>query len=409
MKAAMYSNSRIETFEQCPRKYKFRYIENIRTDTEGVEAFVGKRVHESLEKLYKDLKMGRMNSLEDLLRFYESEWEKSWHGKVHVVREGISPGHYFEIGKRCISDYYKRFHPFDQTRTLGLEERIEMKLMDGDRVYSIQGYIDRLSWDPATETYEIHDYKTSNSMPTQEDVDEDRQLALYHLGIKQRWPDAKKVKLIWHYVAFDKDISSERSESDLKTLEREVIEAIRRIEEESKLGRWEVRTSRLCDWCEYKPLCPAWKHPTEMQALPPNEYLQNTGVQLVQKYAELEAQKADHQAAIKSLADEQKKIEEAALAFASKEGFLSIDGPGHRLIIKNEDDFRAPTKSEDPFAWELLRTTLKNAGKLEEVSTVNSAMLKFAIRRGKWPEALVKSIQGLVASGIKKSVALVKK
>ena len=47
----MYSHSRLETFEQCPQKYKFRYIDNIRTETEGIEAFVGKRVHEALEKL----------------------------------------------------------------------------------------------------------------------------------------------------------------------------------------------------------------------------------------------------------------------------------------------------------------------------------------------------------------------
>src|ERR1035438_10375875 len=39
--------------------------------------------------------------------------------------------------------------------------------------------------------------------------------------------------------------------------------------------------------------------PAQMENLPPNEYLQNSGVQLVQKYAELEARKADLQAAIK--------------------------------------------------------------------------------------------------------------
>src|SRR3954470_12037848 len=77
----VYSNSRIETFEQCPRKYKLRYVDNIRTDREGVEAFVGKRVHETLEKLYRDLKLTKLNSLEDLLAFYEAAWEKNWHGK----------------------------------------------------------------------------------------------------------------------------------------------------------------------------------------------------------------------------------------------------------------------------------------------------------------------------------------
>ena len=405
----MYSNSRIEAFEQCPRKYKFRYIENIRTETEGVEAFVGKRVHEALEKLYRDLKMGKLNPLEDLLAFYESEWEKAWHGKVNVVRAGITPGHYFALGKQCLTDYYRRFHPFNQGRTLGLEERIEMKLKDGEKVYTVQGYIDRLTWVPETETYEIHDYKTGSSVPTQEEADQDRQLALYQLGIMQRWPDAKHFKLIWHYLASDKDIVSSRTAADLSALERGVIEAIHRIEGEAKLGHWDVRVSRLCDWCEYKPICPAWKHPAAMEALPPNEYLQNTGVQLVRKYAELENRKADLQAEIKTLAAEQSKIEEAAVAWAQKENIVTIDGPEHRLVIKNEEEFKAPTKSEDPFAWELLRTTLKNAGRLEEVSTVNSAMLKFAIKRKQWPEDLVKSILGLVVQQVKRSISLVKK
>jgi putative RecB family exonuclease len=405
----VYSNSRIETFEQCPRKYKFRYIDNIRTETEGIEAFVGKRVHETLEKLYRDLKMTKLHTLEELLQFYESEWEKNWHGKVNVVRQGITPGHYFELGKRCLVDYYKRYQPFNHGKTLGLEERIEMKLKEGDRSYSIQGYIDRLTWDPESETYEIHDYKTGANLPTQEDADEDRQLALYQLGIKQRWPDAKNIKLVWHYLAMDKEIVSFRTEGDLNTLEREVIEAIRQIEEEAKLGRWEVRVTRLCEWCEYKSICPAWKHPVAMESVPPNEYLKDSGVQLVQKYAELEARKADLQAEIKTVTQEEAKIEEAAVAFAQKEDLLTLDGPEHRLVIKNEEEFRAPTKSEDPFSWELLRTTLKNAGKLEDVSTVNSAMLKFAIKKGKWPQDLVKSIMGLVTHRMKRTIALVRK
>jgi len=405
----MYSNSRIETFEQCPRKYKFRYVDNVRTESEGVEAFVGKRVHETLEKLYRDLKLAKLNGLDDLLRFYESEWEKNWHGKVRVVREGITPGHYFALGQQCIADYYKHYHPFNQAKTLGLEERIEMKLQDGDKTYTVQGYIDRLSWVPETETYEIHDYKTGHTVPTQEDADQDRQLALYQLGLMQRWPDAKNVKLVWHYLAADKTIVSSRTTADLQTLEREVIDAIHDIEKESQLGRWEVRVSRLCEWCEYKSLCPAWKHPIAMEAVSLNAYGQDTGVQLVKKYADLETSKADHQAAIYALQEEQKKLEEAALAFAQKEGVLAIDGPNHRLIIKEEEEFKAPRKTEDPFAWELLRTTLKNAGKLEDVSTVNGNMLKYAMKRGQWPGELVKSILGLVGVGLKKSITLVKK
>jgi putative RecB family exonuclease len=405
----MYSNSRIQTFEQCPRKYKFRYVDNLRMDTEGVEAFVGKRVHEALEKLYRDLKYAKLNPVEDILAFYESEWEKNWTGKVQVANKNFTPGNYFALGQQCIRDYYKHYHPFTQGKTVGLEERLEFKLKDGDKSYSLLGFVDRLTWVPETETYEIHDYKTGNHVPTQKEADQDRQLALYHLGLLQRWPDAKNVKLIWHYLASDKEIVSSRQLSDLEALEKEVVEVIHQIERESQLGRWDVRMSALCGWCEYKPLCPAFRHPIEMAALPTNEYLQNSGVQLVQTYVAFEEQKADHLAEIKKIEAEQKKVEDALIDFAQKESVSVVDGPNHRIVFKTEDEFKVPRKGEDPFAWELLRTTLKNAKKLEDVSTVNGAMLKWALKRGSWPPDLTKSIMGLITQSIKKTVSLVKK
>jgi putative RecB family exonuclease len=405
----MYSNSRIETFEQCPRKYKLRYIDNVRTDTEGIEAFVGKRVHETLEKLYRDLKLTKLNTLEELLSYYESLWEKNWHGKVTIVREGYTPAHYFGKGQECLKGYYKRYHPFNQGKTIGLEERIEMKLQNGDKAYSVQGYIDRLTWIPEEETYEIHDYKTGDSIPTQQNADEDRQLALYQFGIMQRWPDAKKVRLVWHYLSADKTIVSTRTAADLKSLEEEVISVIKQIEREATLGKWEVRVSRLCEWCEYKPICPAWKHPVAMEVLDPNAYLQDTGVQLVEKYADLDERKADLQAEIKKIESEQQKLEEAVMAYAQKQEISMIDGPDYRLQIKTEDDWKIPRKNEDPLSWELLRNTLKNAGKLEDVSTVNARMLQYASKKGKWPESLVKSILSFVTQTSKKSIQLIKK
>ena len=61
-----YSHSRLSTFEKCRLQYKYRYIDRIRRDVQGIEAFMGNRVHEALEKLYKDLMMERTPALEEL-------------------------------------------------------------------------------------------------------------------------------------------------------------------------------------------------------------------------------------------------------------------------------------------------------------------------------------------------------
>jgi len=74
----VYSHSRLSSFEQCPYKFKLRYIDKVETEVEeSVETFMGIRVHETLEKLYSDLRYQKKNSLEDLLVYLNDEWKKN--------------------------------------------------------------------------------------------------------------------------------------------------------------------------------------------------------------------------------------------------------------------------------------------------------------------------------------------
>ncbi|MGZ3558640.1 MAG: PD-(D/E)XK nuclease family protein, partial [Thermodesulfobacteriota bacterium] len=41
----VYSHSQLSTYETCPQKYKLSYIDKIEVETEGIEAFMGSRVH----------------------------------------------------------------------------------------------------------------------------------------------------------------------------------------------------------------------------------------------------------------------------------------------------------------------------------------------------------------------------
>ncbi len=156
---ATYSHSQLSTYETCPHQYKLAYIDKIEAETESIEAFMGSRVHDALEKLYHDLmKVNKLNSLEEILDFYQLSWEKNWKGMVQIIRKQYSAEDYRRQGERCITDYYKRYCPFDQGRTLGLEEYIIFPL-NGEKDYWIRGYIDRLVLVDQS-ILEIHDYKT---------------------------------------------------------------------------------------------------------------------------------------------------------------------------------------------------------------------------------------------------------
>lgn len=120
--------------------------------------------------------------------------------------------------------------------------------LDAAGNYRLQKYIDRLSQAPGG-TVEIHDYKTSLRLPTQEDKDQDRQLALYQMGVVERWPDTPGVVLIWHFLRHDREIRSSRTPDDLKQLRKQTIALIDEIEAREGEDDFPTRESALCDWC----------------------------------------------------------------------------------------------------------------------------------------------------------------
>ncbi|MFC1750372.1 RecB family exonuclease, partial [Pseudomonadota bacterium] len=202
---ATYSPSKLGTFESCPLMFKFRYIDKIKVEvTDTVETFLGSRVHDTLEKLYKDLKFQKTNTLQQLLDFFEEIWEKNWNDNIIIVRENIDKSNWKQMGVKFITDYYNKYKPFDQEQTIDIEKSIFFPL-DETKQFNLRGYIDRLA-SKKDGTYVIHDYKTSGTLPEIKYIEKDRQLALYALAIKNSYIDCSKVEVAWHYLAFDKEI-----------------------------------------------------------------------------------------------------------------------------------------------------------------------------------------------------------
>ena len=364
----VYSNSRLQTYENCPQQFKLKYIDKIKPPEgeEGIEAFLGTRVHDVLEKLYKELILTKLNTLEDLLDFYRTEWDKNWHENVVIVKKNFTKDHYHSTGIEAITNYYKKHFPFNQSKTLSTEQLITFKIQD----YAIQGYIDRLSH-VSDGVYEIHDYKTSGFLPSQDKLDSDRQLALYHIGIKEKFRDAKEVFLKWHYLVFDKEFTSTRSDSQLKDLKKEVLSLIKTIEKDQSFKPVE---SNLCDWCEFDLYCPAKKHEIKVQDLPPNKYLKEKGVTLVNHYASIKSKIRELQEEAGQLQLELDLIEEAAIDYAKNEQVTTITGSDYALRISEKMAYQFPRSNEE--GREELEQFVKKAGIWEDVSGLNLARLQ---------------------------------
>lgn len=376
-----YSHSRLTCFEQCPLKFKFAYIDKLETEIEEtVEAFLGSRVHETLEKLYKDLKFQKLNSSRELLDFFNSEWKKNWNDAIVIVRDEYDEENYRKMGEKFITDYYERYKPFNHTRTIALETERTIDLND---TYHIHIRIDRLAMSSDT-TYEIHDYKTSNNLPTQEKLDSDRQLAIYAYGIKKMYPDAEKVRLIWHYLAFDKEMSSERTPDQLENLRKEIIKLIERIEAEKEFP---ARVSSLCDWCEFQKQCPEWRHKFKTEELEPNVYLKEGGVQLVNEFTQAK-EESD------KLNEKLEKIKEALIEYAKREKVSMIFGSDVKASVKSYQKMSFPKKGEP--SQEEFFEIVKKIGLWERISTIDVYELAKMINKRELHDDLMKLLDKFI-------------
>jgi putative RecB family exonuclease len=247
----IYSHSRISTFEQCPLKFKFRYIDNLVPEIkQTIEGFLGNKVHETLEFIYTQILNNKTVQLDDAIEFYIQAWNKDFSNEIKITKENYDSEHYFNKGIRFLIDYFLANHPF-QDNTIAIEKEVFIDL-DNEGKYKIRGFIDRIAFNKETNTYEIHDYKTGEFAKSQEDLDKDRQLALYSLGIKNSLENVNNILLVWHFLDINKKMTSKRTDEQLEKLKQELIELIKKIESTTD---FQANPGTLCNWCEFRKYC----------------------------------------------------------------------------------------------------------------------------------------------------------
>jgi putative RecB family exonuclease len=374
-----YSHSQLSTYEECPLKYKLSYIDKIKRDTAGIEAFMGSMVHEALKKCYDDARLTRIMTIDGLLAYYDNLWQQNWHDEIAITKPDLTADHYRATGRKLLEAYHRRHAPFDADITLGTEKRLNFTL-DDEGNYKMAGIIDRLAR-TADGVCWIHDYKTSAFLPSQADADKDRQLALYHIGIKRLWPDIKEIKLVWHYLAFDTELVSRRTPEAIAAVTADTVKVINAIESATEFPPGD---SPYCDWCEYPDLCPKRKHAYKVKQLPPNKFLEEPGVMLVNRFAELKDKVAVFE-------DEMDLIREALIGYAKREDVTVIKGTGCQARLRFDKKLKFPGKNDE--GRPELDETLKQAGKWLEVSTLDNSALNKAVGEKRWDSELIRQIR----------------
>jgi putative RecB family exonuclease len=373
---ATFSYSRLGTFKSCPRKYYYRYVAKVPLDEEPefIATFLGSRVHDALEHIYNCVGRGLVISEIDALDFYRCGWAAEWTPSV-VIPDGLgAPEDICRQGEEWVRDYYRRYVPFNDAKTIGLEMEIAFPIDDAGR-HRMNGYIDRLACSPAG-VWQIHDYKTNNRLPTQADMDRNSQLPYYEIGIRQMWPDIEQVELVWHYVRFDQTIRSRRTAEQLESLRQDTLTVIADVESRGRNeAAFPTHESGLCAYCEYQSVCPVRKHLFAVQQLPENQFLSEPGVQLVGRWNSLKAKQDELKAEIAQLETEIDQIKKALTVMAARDEMTTIVGSDKEVAIVDEKKVMFPRKGQEPAEAAQLEAILRSSPWWNQVSCLDRATL----------------------------------
>ncbi len=366
-----YSPSRLSDYVQCPLKYRFAYIDKIKKDEEGIEAFNGTCVHTALERmLVLSKEYDREPSYELAEELYLKAWDEAYHPGVIIRRADLTLDDYKRRGLMMLRNYFDIEAGQEFGRLLDLEKRLNFQLGEN----SIGGKIDRVHRDG--DTIHIIDYKTSRGQMSQEDADSDRQLGLYELGIRQEFPDAEAVELHWYMLGHTEVVTSVRDEETRRRLAESVCRLADEIESTTDFRPCE---SRLCGWCEYQEECAEEKR---KRTLKPEPEQVPTACDLADEYAELSGRRAALNSEVKGIEKRLEELKPMIGAACREEGAWSVEGTECVLDVAEKLGIHIPPKNTPARAR--LEALVRDSGLWDEVSEISKGLVQKALEEGRF-------------------------
>jgi putative RecB family exonuclease len=236
-------------FTNCPQLYKYRAILNL-PEKISLDAERGKLVHSILEDLFELPRSER--TPQSALQLLPTKWQEQLTSKPELAAEISDTKEWNDRVESLLATYFTLEDPtnFDSTfRELHLERDFTPE------VY-LHGYVDRLDVAPTGEV-RIVDYKTGKAPKPGWEEKALFQLRVYALLYwRNEGVLPKMLQLI--YLGDGNLLKSSPTEEQLLSTERKLKNIADEILTAIETDHFPTKKSRLCDWCSFKEICPAF-------------------------------------------------------------------------------------------------------------------------------------------------------
>ncbi len=255
------SPSRASDFKTCPQLFKFRHIDQIPAVPTHPQAR-GTAIHLALERLF-EIPAGERHP-ERLLELFEVAWDETLRSEEYRELFAEDPEDREEVyqASRKIAEKYFKIEDPRLVEPLAREHFITLMIgtgrrsSDPDRQLEVRGIIDRM--DPTPEGgIVITDYKTGKAPPLRYADSSFFALKVYALMVEResgKTPNLIRLLYLGNSVAYNQSVSKRQ----LAVVEKQLQALWDAIDLAITRNTFPPRTSRLCDWCSYQSICPAW-------------------------------------------------------------------------------------------------------------------------------------------------------
>lgn len=243
------SPSRAADFKQCPQLFKFKAIDKIETPP-TVHQARGTTAHLALQRLFDEPAPGR--TPQRLFDLFRDAWMELKPEEYPDLFEDVDAERQWGIDSLAVLANY--FGIEDPMTMEPLERELDMLEPLGDM--TIRGILDRME-ETEDGRLVITDYKTGKAPPERYAIPAFFALKIYGLLIRRRTgrtPAFLKLMYLNGPTVYQIPITDRQ----LDAMERQLEALWSAINRAISTNTFPPRPGRLCDWCSYQDICPAF-------------------------------------------------------------------------------------------------------------------------------------------------------
>lgn len=249
------SFSAIKSYQQCPLRYFFRYIAGLPEETISAALVFGSSIHRAIEQHFRKLlETNEAATQEEMLAAYRSEWQQQ---SLPVRFSKDEHANSFnDLAKRMITAFVQSELAQPEGRILAIEESLRGELVPG--LPDLLGKVDLIV--ETTSELVIHDWKTSRSKYTPDQVDESAAQLLLYGELAKDFAPGKRLRLQFGVLTKTKDVSIDAhsfpfDQSQFDRTKRVVERVWNAIQAEHFFP---APSPMNCPGCPYRDPCRKW-------------------------------------------------------------------------------------------------------------------------------------------------------